>query len=222
MSLRFFLLFLLFSLNLDAKVFFNQNDDILRHAGFYFDNSGRSQLCGPVSVINWLQLKLLRNQKVPLSKADFVKLLQAYQQRQNIDQGFTESELLEFIMKADPTLAQNVKSTAPNESAVFNSRASLLMIATYEVPNSHFHDPDYDPYRSFHWVLKTNGNAKESWIEFIDPEQPDAFTRMEVEVQKSGMNTIYKLNRMKPTDLRLQNSPGKKSRAQINWIIELE
>ena len=187
----------------------DQKDPLFYSEGVIATTSGKSSLCGPTSVMNWLQL---RNQnaysKIQLVK--FVQLIGNDLRARNIEinNGLTEPQLLKFLEIYNSYLEENSEYVYINRGElqpidILNSKPQILMLRYSEVvrymPGRNRDDVKI-PFSGAHYVLKVS--ATDDQILVIDPENPTYLTRLKLEETKEGSMKVFRVRPQSKRDLQ--------------------
>lgn len=183
-----------------ASLMLDQNDPALYEEGIT-DVRGSSSLCGPASVLNWLQLE------TPLSRADQFHLLKTIQkellkENTDINRGMIEPQVIRFLQIMDQHLSRkhdyvgagrffsDSRLTAEN---IMSDDIQILLLkyeGRFAASPTGFQggrpkrprDPripivDETVFKGFHFVLKIAANPDTQEIVFIDSENPGRYSR---------------------------------------------
>lgn len=169
----------------------DQKDPLFYREGVIATTSGTSSLCGPTSVMNWLQLRH-QNAYSKIQLVHFVQVIGQDLRAQGIEinNGLTEGQLLNFLEIYNSYLEERSGYVLRGRSEIspidiLNSKPQLLMLRYTERP--HFtpgpirRDNFQVPISGAHWVLKVGANPASSELFVIDPENPGRLTRLALE-----------------------------------------
>ncbi len=171
-----------------------------------------SSLCGPTTVMNWLQLKN-QNAYTRMHLVQFVKVIGEDLRRQKIEinNGLTEFQLLEFLKIYNGYLDEKTQYVMSNSRelslpTVLSDKPQILLLRYREIvrasplrPNRG--DPFKIPVAGAHYVLKVGGDPASSIITVIDPESPGYFTKLRVVESVEHGSKFYRVDPMSKRDL---------------------
>lgn len=221
-----------------SALMLNQNDPLLYEQGVIEEDTS-SSLCGPASAINWLQLErraFTKDQQVELLKRTSERLSQL---GINLNNGLIEPQLMTFLQGMNELVGIQSSYTgrgrffAGNEltqNDLLSDQAQILLLkfesrAHASGPTRPAHKGGVPPrspgrestvIRGFHFVLKVYGNAEAEEILFLDPENPEHYSRARIEKRMNPQTQKEELRLLPlgPQDLK-RISQGK----NLLWTI---
>lgn len=189
----------------------DQKDELFYREGI-IRTGGTSSLCGPTSVMNWLQL---RNQNAysKIQLVNFVQVIGNDLRAKNIEinNGLTEFQLLEFLKIYNDYLGESTQYVMSNSrnlqlDTLFSEKPQILLLRYREIvraspfrPNRG--EPFKIPVAGAHFVLKIAGDADSSVITVIDPEAPGYFTKLRVVESVEHGSKFYRIDPLSKRDL---------------------
>lgn len=187
----------------------DQKDPLFYSEGVIATTSGTSSLCGPTSVMNWLQLRH-QNAYSKIQLVNFVQLIgnDLRTQQIEINNGLTEPQLLKFLEIYNSYLEENSEYEYLNRADlqvgdILNSTPQILMLR-YSEPVRYTPGRNRDdfkiPLSGAHYVLKVG--AIDDVILVIDPENPAYLTRLKLEETKEGSMKVFRVRPQSKRDLQ--------------------
>lgn len=170
-----------------------------------------SSLCGPTSVMNWLQLRH-QNAYSRQQLVQFVNVIgqDLRQQKIEINNGLTELQLLEFLRIYNDYLGESSQFVLRNSQnldvlALFSDKPQILLLRYREPvrfqPGGPRRDDFKVPASGAHFVLKVGGDIALSQILVIDPENPGRLTRLSIEALSDGGSLALRVKPVTRDDL---------------------
>lgn len=170
----------------------NQQDPLFYSEGV-IANGETSSLCGPTSVMNWLQLRE-QNAFRRIQLVQFIKLIGEDLRKEGIDinNGLTEAQLLkflelysEYLEKKSNYILKHSQEFAAEE--LLNNRIQILMLRYIEKPRFRPGGPRRDepdlraPVYGNHYVLKIFADSATATLFVIDPENPQYISKLKLQ-----------------------------------------
>lgn len=187
----------------------DQKDPLFYSEGVIATSSGASSLCGPTSVMNWLQLRH-QNAYSKIQLVNFVQVIgnDLRAEGVEINNGLTEPQLLRFLEIYNTYLEENSEYVYRNRTEleieeILNATPQILMLRYTEPvrysPGRH-RDDFKIPLSGAHYVLKVG--ARDDVIFVIDPENPTYLTQLKLEETKEGTMQVFRLRPQRKKDLQ--------------------
>lgn len=185
--------------------------DVLFYSQGILGPGDRSSLCGPTSVMNWLQLRQ-QNAYSKIQLVNFIQVIGVDLRSQNvqINHGLTEFQLLQFLEIYNNYLEEtkNYVLRKQNElslAELLSDKPQLLMIHYREPVRfspGRPHREDFKvPISGAHWVLKVGAVRQSAELMVIDPENPHRITRLFVEEVLEHGASVFRIRPKSKNDL---------------------